>query len=450
MLPMAASRVRRILAVSLLVATACASAEDRFNEGARLQFQGRYVEAVYRYAEAVEKDPELVVARDRLLAAGDTAVLVAMEEADELVGRGDPVQAAGRYQQIDAMVARIREVGLRPLLPEAYAATRREAFDDAIDWQMTEADAAARDGRWEDAVRYYRGARDGYLPSRDQVEASYDGETALLLTWAEVELADGHPRSAHELAQRALNVRGSSARETVLTVRDIQDRALADGTVVIAVVPVTAEPGVREWLGGEFEIQLDNDLALDYWTRPPLFVQVADPIVLRRELRGLLRGRAAQSPLVVGRALDLIGADVGVVVRLTGIEVSERDVERDRHEAVVRRNARRGTGDAVTDTVVYETVRGTMSYFVEAEIVLVDPDGREVNRLTASARESGPFERGEFQGDPRILPNEGDHARFFDPAVLSGQMTQIEGAVMTGLAAAIASGTYDQIVAAIR
>lgn len=447
---MAASRLRRILVVSLLVSTACASAEDRFNEGTRLQSQGRYVEAVYRYAEALEKDAELIAARDRLLAAGDTAVMVAMEDADELERSGDPVQAAGRYRQIDQMVARIREVGLRPILPGAYAATRRATFDHAIDWQMTEADAAAEDGRWDDAVRYYRGARDGYLPSRDQVEASYDGETELLLRWAEVELDDGHPRSAHDLAQRALDVRRSSARETVLAVRDIQDRALAYGTVVIAVVPVTAEPGVREWLGGEFEIQLDNDLALDYWTRPPLFVEVADPLVLRRELRGLLRGQAAQSPLLVGRALDLVGADVGVMVRLTGIEVSEEDVERDRHEAVVRRNARRGPRDAVMDTVVYETVRGTMSYFVEAEIVLVDPDGREVNRLMASSRERGPFERGEFAGDPRILPLEGNHARFFDPAVLSGQMAQIEGAVMTGLAAAIATGTYDHVVAAIR
>ena len=51
---------------------------------------------------------------------------------------------------------------------------------------------------------------------------------------------------------------------------------------------------------------------------------------------------------------------------------------------------------------------------------------------------------------PRILPLEGDRARFFDPAVLSGQMAQIEGAVMQELAAAIAVGTYDQILAAIR
>jgi tetratricopeptide (TPR) repeat protein len=447
---MAAARRNRAPLVLLLLSTACASAEDRFNEGLRLQSQGRYVEAVYRYAEAVEKDSELVVAQDRLLAAGDTAVMVALQEAAELADRGDPVGASDRYVRVDQMAARIREVGLRPLLPTDYAELRRAMFDDAIGWQMTEGDAASADGRWEDAVRSYRGARDGYLPSRDQVDASYDAETEVLLRWAQIELDDGHPRSAHDLAQRALGVRPSAARETVLAARDIQDRALAAGTVVMAVVPVTAEPGVREWLGGEFEIQLDDGLAVEYWTRPPLFVEVADPLILRRELRGLLRGRAAQSPLVVGRALDLIGADVGVMVTLSGIEVSEVDVRRDRHEAVVSQNARRGSREAVTDSVVYETVRGTMRYFIEAEIVLVDPDGLQVGRAVASARESGPFERGEFEGDPRTLLLEGDQARFFDPAVLGDQIAQIESALMSGLAASIASATYDQIVSAIR
>jgi hypothetical protein len=53
----------------------------------------------------------------------------------------------------------------------------------------------------------------------------------------------------------------------VLSVREIQEQALDLGTIVLAVAPVTADPGVRDWVGGEFEIQLDEDLALDYWNR---------------------------------------------------------------------------------------------------------------------------------------------------------------------------------------
>jgi hypothetical protein len=108
-------------------------------------------------------------------------------------------------------------------------------------------------------------------------------------------------------------------------------------------------------------------------------------------------------------------------------------------------------GGAVTaDTVSYYTVRGTMTYEVVSEIVLVDPSGREVNRFTASSVQSGPFERGEFDGDPRVLPLESSHQRFFDPSVLAGQMAEIERAVLEDLAVAIATGTYDQVLAGIQ
>jgi tetratricopeptide (TPR) repeat protein len=601
---MANSRIRSTLLLSLAFATACASAEDRLNEGISLQSQGRYIQAVYRYAEAVEKDGDLAPARNRMRAAGDSAVTLAMDDADQLERRGDPVQAASRYVEIDRMLARVREVGERIDLPSDYGTIRRGIFDAAIDWQMSEGDRAAEEGRWPDARGFYAGARANYLPSRDQVEESYEAETQLLLRWAEIDLEDQHYLSAYEMAEEALAVRSSPARATVLAVRDIQERALEAGTVVLAVVPVTADPGVREWLGGEFEVKLDSDLGMDYWNRPPPFIQMADPLLLRSELRGLLRGQAVQSPMLVGRALDLIGADLGVMVRIASIDVVEEDVRQDTRTAVVERNRRprggmvsgmsyamsdgvepqfasargdnngrgprdddergndpcgksnngrgppeagnngrgpdrdradcpvndstgtgggdMGPGDtggadsgggdtgsgntggrdtgstggsdagngrpgpgedrrsgpegrgidtdvggtttsnpgthgrpgsspvATADTVQYRTYRGTMTYYVEAEILLVDPMGREVNRFTASSRQSGPFERGEFDGDPRILRLQRDEARFFDPAVLGGQMAAIEASVLEELSAAVATGTYDQVLGGIR
>jgi tetratricopeptide (TPR) repeat protein len=457
---MASARTRLALLLPLVLISACASATDRLNEGITLQSQGRYIEAVYRYAEAIEKDRKLAEAQDRLLAAGDSAVMMAMDDADDLELRGDPVQAAALYRQVDRMSARIRELGLRLTLPEDYSAIRRAIFDTAIEWRMARGDEAASAGRWEDARLYYAGARGDYLPSRDQVEWSYDAETRVLLRWAAVELEDLRPRAAHGLAQEALAVRSSPSRETVLAVRDLQEEALARGTVVLAIVPVMAAPAVREYLGGEFEIRLDTDLGLDYWNRPPLFIEMADPIVLRTELRGLLRGRVAQSPLVVGRALDLIGADLGVLIRVSGIEVVEEDVKEDRREAVVRRNARPGRGrrggrndpptDQVVDTVTYTTYRGTLVYRVLADIVLVDPSGREVGRFSASSAQRGPFERGEFDGDPSILDLKADRARFFDPTVLAGQVAAIEDAVLQELTTMIAVRTFDQVLAGIR
>ena len=101
------------------------------------------------------------------------------------------------------------------------------------------------------------------------------------------------------------------------------------------------------------------------------------------------------------------------------------------------------------DTVTYTTHRGDLVYYVEAEITLVDTSGREVNRFSASSRQRGPFERGEFDGDPRILVLEGNRARFFDPAVLSGPVADIEGRIMEELALTIAGGTYEQVLSGI-
>jgi hypothetical protein len=102
------------------------------------------------------------------------------------------------------------------------------------------------------------------------------------------------------------------------------------------------------------------------------------------------------------------------------------------------------------DTVPYYTLDGMLTYHVESDIILVDPSGREVNRFTASSTQSGPFTRGEFDGDPGQLDLPTNLEVFFDPTVIADQMRIIEGDVLEELAVAIAVGTYDQVLAGIR
>ncbi len=111
-------RLSVFLGLTTLFALGCVSAEDRLEEGVQLQNRGQYMEAVYRFADAVERDGSLTEARERLVAAGDTAMGMALTDADRLEARGEPVQAAQRYQDIDRMLARIRSVG-EPLTPHA-------------------------------------------------------------------------------------------------------------------------------------------------------------------------------------------------------------------------------------------------------------------------------------------------------------------------------------------
>src|SRR5262245_64799071 len=93
---MAALRLRAAGFPALVLLWGCTSATDRLNDGIALQNQGRYMEAVYRYSDAIERDEdgELVEARDRLVASGDSAISVAMDDADELERRGNPVGSA--------------------------------------------------------------------------------------------------------------------------------------------------------------------------------------------------------------------------------------------------------------------------------------------------------------------------------------------------------------------
>ena len=102
------------------------------------------------------------------------------------------------------------------------------------------------------------------------------------------------------------------------------------------------------------------------------------------------------------------------------------------------------------DTVTYNTIEGDLTYFVSADIVLVDPSGREVHRFDASSRRSGRFKRGEFDGDPSILDLSSGEQEYFDPTVLAEQTARIESALLDELAATIAVGTYDQVMAGIR
>jgi hypothetical protein len=399
--------------------------------------------AVYRYADAVERDGSLVEARERLVAAGDTAMGLALADAEDLEARGEPVAAAQQYQAIDRMLARVRSVGER-LYPHAeYQADRRALFDRAIEWRMARGREARAEGRWADARRAFLDARGDFDPSRGHTEASLDAETGLLLEWARIELDDGRPRTAYELAGQAGAVRSSTPREVVVAVRELQAEALEHGTVVVAVPPLTARPGVRDYLGPEFEIQLDDDLVLDHWINPPAFVRMADHAAMRSELRGLLRG-VPQSPVLVGRVLELVGADLAAMIELSEIEVVEEEVERTSRASLLQ-DGSMGPGRESRPTS-YDVVEGTLVYRVVADVVLVDHDGREVTRFRAEGRSSGPFRRGEFDGNHERLELSEAEAALFDAGILGEQVARIESALLEEVAVAIAAGTYDTVI----
>ena len=331
-----------------------------------------------------------------------------------------------------------------------------------------------------------------------------DAQTRVFIDWAEVELGDRRPRAAYGIAERALSVRRSTPRPIVLEVRDLQDRALAMGTVVVAALPVSATGRVRDIVGSALEVELDEGMESGYWRDAPPFVQMADANILRRELRGLLRGVIPQSPALVGRALSLIGADYGVMVEITSIRISDENVEVEERIAVIRRRevgrtrtqererdaAReecdgpgrgqdRGRGVGLDrdecrgrgwgggrstdqnssrtssqrwvtyetgDTVTYRIISGERVVRAEAEVLLVNLDGRAVAEFTITARQEGSFREGEFDGDPWQLQLNNRNARLFEYDEWDDEWSRVQRAVVDQLALGISIETFEEVL----
>jgi len=463
------------------------------------------MEAAYRYADAVEKDASLQEARDQLLIVGDSAIMVALEEADYFDGRGEPVEAARQFLAIDRLMSRVRSVGMRLPEPDDYRVVRRTAFERAIEWYMTEGEDASREGRWEDAIRAFASVRGDFSPTRDQREASFDAQTRVMIDWAETELADRRPRAAYGVAERALSVRRSTPRPIVLEVSDLQDRALAMGRVVLAALPVSAHERVREVAGTTPEIELDQAMETGQWRSAPPFVAMADANILRRELRGLLRGVIPQSPALVGRALDLIGADYGVMVELVSLRITDEDVEVEERTVVIRRedldrsrardrergpardacygpglghergrgvrldpadcrgrgwgpdqgsDSRRNTRRRwvtyeIGDTATYWVISGERTVRVEADVLIVNLDGRAIAEFTITSRQEGSFQEGEFDGDPWQLGLNNRNTRLFDFSEWHDEWGRIQRAVTDQLAVGITVETYREVLSRV-
>ncbi|HSM59513.1 MAG TPA: hypothetical protein VK849_01895 [Longimicrobiales bacterium] len=428
-------RAPRVLALALLAA-GCASAGKRLEQGIEAESSGSYYQAAMRYVEALEKDAELAEARDRLLVAGDSAVVIGLSEAEALAAEGDPVGAAEEFLALERLFGRARSVGVRIPAPEGYAELRRGAYDGAIDALMEDADHAREREEWGRGRSALARVRRDFVPSPEQRLASEEAEARLLLAWAEAEERAARPRRAWDLAGEALDAVRPLPAEVADRAETLRERALADGTRTVAVLPVEATAPVRDRMEGDLDRQLSDLLELGYWREPPLFVVVADPVLVRQVAR---RIAPPGVPLRPGRILDEVGADFGVLVELTDLVTTERDVRRELHEA----RTRDGRLTSWTEE------RSTLTLTLEARVLVLDPAGRELGEARARASESGRVERGIYRGDPSELDLSRGERRLFDPVVLRQQHAAIEDVLMEDVAQRVADRVFSTVLARI-
>ncbi|HIF22548.1 MAG TPA: hypothetical protein EYQ27_11735 [Gemmatimonadetes bacterium] len=433
-------RSATLLFVPLLLLTACASAGDRLSDGVRLQAEGRYMEAAYRYADAVDKDGTLDEARQRLLAAADTALQHAMESAAGLTRGGDPISAGHAFLAGDRLLRRIQQVGVRFSPPDGYDVQRRDAFDGAIEALMSYGEVQRDRGQFSDARRAFVRARSDFGATSAQRNASFEAEAQLLLLMADAALSEGANRTAYDFAAEVLELRPNASRATTEEVVDIQAAALERGTVRVAVLPITSVADVREQVGTDFENQLSDDLELDYWRDPPLFVAVADPVLLRRAVRDIARGSGRISARDLERLMGSFSADFAALIEFNFVQIQESNIEREQRSARTNRGV----------TVGYTIEKGRISYEAMVQVIIVDDRGDEIVDFNVSARETGRFERGVYRGNPAELDLGRNEARLFDPEAIAAQLNAIEQEMMTELASNVAGRTFARVLSRVR
>jgi hypothetical protein len=434
------SRLGSALLCLVLAVAGCASASDRLEEGIELQNEGRYMEAAYRYADAVDKDDELVEARELFVAVSDTAVMLAMKSADDLVGAGDPIRAAEAFRRTDALFARGREVGVGLTPPADYNQLRRQSFDGAIDGLMQYAASVVADGEMRDAQRALRRARSDFGASSAQREASVAAEIDLLLDWAEYDLGDRYYKAAFARAGEAVDLQSPPTRGTVRRADDIRNEALDLGMVRIAILPLTSRSDVRDSVGSQYQDELSDNLEIDYWVTPPPFVAVANSALVRREARDAASGGRPLNARQVSRVLDAVGSDLGALIEVTYVSMTDQNVRSE------QRRSRNRDGELVPWTLE----RGRYVLEVRAEVIVVDRDGDELERFVESGRETGGFERGVYGEDPRELQLSPNESRYFDPDLLEKQRAEVQQAALEELAEQLADRLFREVIDRVR
>ena len=273
-------------------------------------------------------------------------------------------------------------------------------------------------------------------PSAAQREASETAEAFLVLAWAESEEIDGRHRRAFYLADEALGLVRPAPAGLVEGAEALRTRAVANGTRAVAVFPVTMTAQVREVMEGDLYQELADLLELVYWRAPPVFVVVPDPVVVRQVVRRFARPGRSFRP---GRVMDEVRAAFGVMVELTGLFATERNLRRENHEA--------RTKDGSVISFVEE--RGTVSYTLEAQVTIVDDRERIVSENTERATTRGRFERGVYQGDYREFDLSRGELRLFDSGVIRRRLAEIQRGVIPELSDRVADEVFARVLARI-
>ncbi|HYW08798.1 MAG TPA: hypothetical protein VE913_17685 [Longimicrobium sp.] len=329
---------RYACAAALALAAGCANAAKRYEQGMTLEQRGRLADAARRYIDALEKEPALPGAREGLQRSADLAAAEMIARAAALENAGRAGEAADVFLELDALRGETARVQVRTAVPADYGQRRRAAFDRAVDEAVARSGSAVALSDFGRANQRLERAMRRWYPSPEQRAALDRARFDTQAGWAEAELRAGLFRAAHERAAAAARTAAPESQD-VERVFAVQREALRLGTVSVAVMPVGARAAERERLPADFLAALNDELELNRWSRPPLFVRILDTREVRGSARrhGYPRDEPTTSDVVsLGRQL---GARFVIVPVIDSVEVSESGVRETRRPVRTRASA---------------------------------------------------------------------------------------------------------------
>lgn len=435
-------RLRRAAFVAALVplalAGACMSAGKRYEQGLTLEARGRPAEAARRYIDALRRDPSLVDARARLQETGGQAVDQYLAEARAAADAGAHADAAEDLLRLDALRRDAAAVSTELPVFAEYAQYRRDVLDRAIEDAVDRSAALAESGRFGDALGGLEHIG-RWQPSPEQRRAADDARLATYVDWMGAEGAAGRHRAAFQVGERAVQALGRQfpGMERIV---EAQQYAIDEGTLRVAVLPIQALERSERHLPASFLRNVEDELEGGAWARPPAFVEVIDPVEVRREARRYGRtdmmrtGEASR----IGRS---VGADLVVTVEIDSIGFTDSDTRTERRAVRTREGA---------DTAF--TVRsGRRQAWATVRYVVIDVDGsRIITREEVQPEASRTFREGDFTGDWRQLLLSDEDRRLFNAAERDDARGDLMRELGRALPPVLSRAVFDGVLSQVR
>ncbi len=439
------TRHRFSLAALLLlmsVAAGCVSTQKQYERAIGLEERGQYAEAADYYIQVLRRESDRAEARQGLERVGGIAMNNHYSEARERESRGEFDAAMGSLDAMRTLRENARDVGVQLTLPADYDGYRERLSVAAIRAIIQSGERAEEAGNWQEALKIYEGVQSRFELPIQQDEEVLLARARVHVRWGQQEMQRDYYRAAFDQGAAVIALLGDNHPRVQQGI-DLQEEALRLGTRLIAVLPLYPSEDAEDTAPAGMVSALNDQLIFDFWGEPPLFLQLADPVEVRRELRRLRydaqvvsRTEAAE----IGRAVSADLVAVGEIVRLQFEESRVRE----------RTRTARTRGNAPVDTTYIEK-SFTYRLVAEVGISIVDADTRrEVDTATITTDVTQALTRGVYAGDYRDLDLSREERERFDEEELAEIERVMEDDLLDKLAPRVADRIFEGLLRQIK